>query len=324
MKKIIVTGGAGFIGSCMVSWLNSQGVRDIIIVDHWDNEGLKRKNIIGKQYSSFFDKNDFLSLILSGKAPADVDCVFHMGACSSTTGQDRGYYIKNNFEYSCHVARWAMGLGARFIYASSAATYGDGENGYADGLDSIRHCRPLNYYGESKQLFDEWVVGNGLYDRVVGLKFFNVFGPNEYHKGDMKSVIAKAYGRVVSDGKMMLFKSYRPDFSDGEQKRDFVYVKDVVDVMAFFMQNPSVNGIFNVGTGQARSWNDLAKALFAAVCIPTVIEYSAMPEILRAKYQYFTQADMSRLFKVGYPGSFTGLEAAIEDYVQYLKVQGTM
>ncbi len=319
MGKIVVTGGAGFIGSCMVAWLNAQGYKDLIVVDHWDGDGLKRRNLTGKDYISYYDKAEFLGLVLSGKAPRDVGCVFHMGACSSTTGQDRDYYLKNNFDYSCHMARWALGAGARFIYASSAATYGDGENGYSDSLDSIGRCKPLNYYGESKQMFDEWVLREKLYDKVVGLKFFNVFGPNEYHKGDMKSVIAKSYDRVVQEGKMVLFKSHRPDYADGEQKRDFVYVKDVVDVMQFFMQEPSINGIYNVGSGRARSWNDLAFALFAAVGKPPLIEYVPMPEVLRSKYQYFTQADMSRLLKSGYDRPFTGLEEAVKDYVVYLK-----
>ncbi|MBF0388200.1 MAG: ADP-glyceromanno-heptose 6-epimerase [Candidatus Omnitrophica bacterium] len=321
MPKIVVTGGAGFIGSCLVSWLNSQGHKDIIVVDHWDAEGLKRRNLAGKVYSAYFDKVEFLNMVLAGQAPQGVACVFHMGACSSTTGQDRNYYLQNNFDYSCHLARWALGMKARFIYASSAATYGDGEQGYSDSLESIRSCKPLNFYGESKQLFDEWVITNGLYDQVSGLKFFNVFGPNEYHKGDMKSVIAKAYDRVVAEGKMVLFKSYRPDYADGEQQRDFIYVKDVVAVMDFFMRNPSVNGIFNVGTGRARSWNDLARALFAAVGKPAAIEYIPMPEVLRSKYQYFTQADISRLARAGYDRPFTGLEEAIKDYSHFLRGQ---
>jgi len=324
MKKIIVTGGAGFIGSCLVAGLNARGYNDIIVVDHWDEEGLKRRNLTGKKYIAYYDKAEFLKLVLSGNAPEDVDGIFHMGACSSTTGLDRDYYMKNNFEYSCVMAKWADGLGARFIYASSAATYGDGENGYSDAPDSIARCRPLNFYGESKQLFDEWIIKNGLYGRVAGLKFFNVFGPNEYHKGDMRSVIAKAYDRVVSEGKMILFKSCRSDYSDGEQKRDFIYVKDVVAVMLFLMQNSSVNGIYNVGSGHARTWNDLASALFSAVGKPRVIEYIPMPEILRSKYQYFTQADMSRLCQAGWNGPGMSLEDAVKDYVLYLKDQSIM
>ena len=316
---IIVTGGAGFIGSCIVSKLNEQGHKDIIIVDHWDEDALKKKNLVGKSFQKFYDKADFLGLVLADKIDGKISCIIHMGACSSTTGQDRDYYLRNNFEYSCHMARFALKKKARFIYASSAATYGDGEAGYSDDKKSIPNCKPLNFYGESKQMFDEWILKENLYDKVAGLKFFNVFGPNEYHKGDMRSVIAKAYGRVVSEGKMILFKSHREGYGDGEQKRDFIFVKDAVDIVLFFMEHPQVNGIFNVGTGQARSWNDLASALFVAAGKESQIEYVDMPKHLQPRYQYFTQADMANLRRAGYAKPFTSLEAAIKDYVLYLK-----
>ncbi len=316
---IVVTGAAGFIGSCIVAQLNHRGVRDLLLVDRWDSDGLMKKNLEGKSYTKFYDKCDFLQLMLSDGIAEDVQAVIHMGACSSTTGDDRGYYLRNNFEYSCHVARWALRKKARLIYASSAATYGDGLNGYSDSVESIRACKPLNYYGESKQKFDEWVIDNQLYDKVVGLKFFNVFGPNEYHKGDMKSVIAKAYEKVASQGHMVLFKSHRLEYADGEQMRDFIYVKDVVDVIEFLLKRSDVNGIFNVGTGHARTWNDLAGALFAAAGKPVDIEYISMPESLRNKYQYFTEADMARLRKAGYIKTFTSLEDSVKDYVGYLR-----
>jgi ADP-L-glycero-D-manno-heptose 6-epimerase len=316
---IVVTGGAGFIGSCIVAKLNELGRKDILVVDRWDEDGLKKKNLAAHSYLAFHDHDEFLKLILADKIKENVSCLIHMGACSSTTGQDRAHYMQNNYEYSCRLASWAIKKGARFIYASSAATYGDGENGYSDSKESIRRCKPLNYYGESKQLFDEWVFDNDLYNKVVGLKFFNVFGPNEYHKGDMMSVIAKAYERVVRDGKIALFKSYRAGYADGEQQRDFIYVKDAVDVVIYFMDHPKVNGIFNLGTGKARTWNDLARALFSAVGKPVVIEYIDMPESLRPRYQYFTQADMTRLRKAGYQKPFTSLEDAVRDYVKYLK-----
>jgi len=316
---IVVTGGAGFIGSCIVAKLNELGRKDILVVDRWDEGGLKEKNLAAHAYLDFQDHDEFLKHILADKFNENVSCLIHMGACSSTTGQDRAYYMRINYEYSCRLADWAVKKGVRFIYASSAATYGDGENGYSDSRDFIRRCRPLNYYGESKQLFDEWVLDNDLYDKVVGLKFFNVFGPNEYHKGDMMSVIAKAYDRVVKEGKIALFKSYRARYSDGEQKRDFIYVKDAVDVVLYSMAHPQVNGIFNLGTGKARTWNDLAHALFSAVGKPVVIEYVDMPESLRPRYQYFTQADMTSLRKAGYQMPFTSLEAAVRDYVTYLK-----
>jgi ADP-L-glycero-D-manno-heptose 6-epimerase len=321
---IVVTGGAGFIGSCVVSELNRRGIKDIIVVDRWDADGQMKHNLEGKSYKAFYDKCDFLQLILSDAIKDPVSAIFHMGACSSTTGTDPEYYRRNNFEYSCHMARWSMRKGARLIYASSAATYGDGHEGYSDSLESIRTCKPLNYYGQSKQKFDEWVIENQLYDKIVGLKFFNVFGPNEYHKGDMKSVIAKAYDKVVSEGKMVLFKSHRKEYADGEQMRDFVYVKDVVDVMMYLLDNPKVNGIYNVGTGHARTWNDLARALFAAVGKPANIEYIPMPDVLKDKYQYFTEADMSRLRKAGYVKPFTSLENAVVDYAGYLKTHAYM
>ncbi len=321
---IVVTGGAGFIGSCIVSGLNRRGIKDIIVVDRWDPDGLMKKNLEGKAYARFYDKCDFLQMMLSDAVKDEVSAVIHMGACSSTTGLDREYYRRNNFEYSCHIARWALRKNARLIYASSAATYGNGENGYSDNPAAIRSCKPLNYYGESKQRFDEWVIDNQVYDKVVGLKFFNVFGPNEYHKGDMKSVIAKAYDRVVSEGKMVLFKSHRPEYADGEQMRDFIYVKDVVDVVLYLMDHPAVNGIYNVGTGHARTWNDVARALFVAAGKPVNIEYIPMPDVLRGKYQYFTEADMSLFRKAGYVRPFTSLEDAVRDYVKYLKDRSFM
>jgi ADP-L-glycero-D-manno-heptose 6-epimerase len=251
----------------------------------------------------------------------DMECIIHMGACSSTTLQDAQYFQENNFEYTRALAQWALKHKVRFIYASSAATYGDGSIGYADDDQTIRQCAPLNLYGESKQKFDEWVLDNGVGDKVVGLKFFNVFGPNEYHKGDMRSVVAKAYKQVKTEGKIRLFKSYKDEYLDGEQKRDFIYVKDAVGVVIFFLDNPQVNGIFNVGTGNARTWNDLANALFDALGKKPQIEYIEMPQVLRDKYQYFTQAKMSKLQKQGYTKPFTSLEESVSDYARYLEEQ---
>ena len=217
------------------------------------------------------------------------------------------------------MASWGFKSEVRFIYASSAATYGDGSCGYRDDEKTIRKCKPLNYYGESKQLFDEWVLDNKFVDKCVGLKFFNVFGPNEYHKGDMRSVIAKAYPRVAKEGKISLFKSYKKEYADGEQKRDFIYVKDAVDIVMFSLEHPKINGIYNVGTGKARSWNDVAYALFDAVRKRPHVEYIDMPEYLKTQYQYFTQADMTKLRSVGYKKPFSELEDAIKDYVKYLE-----
>jgi len=323
---IVVTGAAGFIGSCIVSKLNEIGHEDIIVVDHLDDQKLpsescdpKAKNLEGKKFAKYLDKHEFIALVKDGKIEDDIDSIIHMGACSSTTMQDAQYFQTNNYEYTLHLAEWAIKNSLRFIYASSAATYGDGSIGYKDDDDTIRKCSPLNLYGESKQKFDKWVLKNNVSDKIVGLKFFNVYGPNEYHKDDMKSVVAKAYKRVSDEGKISLFKSYRPDYGDGEQKRDFIYVKDAVEIVIFFMNNPSVNGIFNVGTGEACSWNELAKALFNAVKCEGEIEYIEMPEKLNERYQYFTQADMSKIRSVGYDKAFTKLEDAVLDYAKYLK-----
>ncbi len=316
---IVVTGGAGFIGSCVVAGLNQRGRGDITIVDHLQGNDLKKANIAGKQYRKYFEKDEFLALIRKDQIKEKIEVVIHMGACSSTTLQDADYFEKNNFEYSCHVADWALKHRARFIYASSAATYGDGGQGYGDDVSTMLKLRPLNLYGASKQKFDLWILSHGLLDQVVGLKFFNVFGPNEYHKGDMQSIVAKSYQRVVEQGKIGLFKSYHPKYKDGEQKRDFIYVKDSVDIVLFFLDRPDVNGIFNVGTGQANTWNDLAAALFAAVGKRVNIEYIEMPESLRARYQYFTQAEMTHLRQAGYDKPFTPLQEAVKDYGEYLR-----
>ena len=315
---VIVTGAAGFIGSCLLARLNAKGITEIIIVDHLDN-GFKKENLRHKKFSQYHDKKDFLNLVAKGKVSPAVDTVIHMGACSSTTLQDRNYFLSNNYKYSCRLADWCFKNSVRFIYASSAATYGDGKNGYRDDIKTIRACLPLNYYGESKQKFDEWILDNQFLERCVGLKFFNVFGPNEYHKGEMQSVIAKAYPNVAKEGKMRLFKSYRKDYAHGEQKRDFIYVKDAIDVVMYFFEHADINGIYNVGTGKARSWNDVARALFDAVGKSSHIEYIDMPEYMRPRYQYFTQADMTKLRSVGFTQPFSELEDAAKDYVTYLK-----
>jgi ADP-L-glycero-D-manno-heptose 6-epimerase len=319
MGVIVVTGAAGFIGSCVVAKLNERNRQDLILVDHFaGSNDPKRANLKDKEYRRYFDKKDFLDIIRRGLLAENVECVLHIGACSSTTLQDAAYFTENNFEYSCSVADWTVKHHARFIYASSAATYGDGSRGYKDDDESTRACKPLNLYGESKQRFDAWILDRGWQSKVVGLKFFNVFGPNEYHKADMRSVIAKAYERVVSEGKVSLFKSYTPEYRDGDQMRDFIYVKDVVDVIMHFVDHPHTNGIYNVGTGEARSWNDLARAIFYAVGKQPAIEYIEMPPVLRDKYQNFTQADISKLRRAGYSKPFMSLETAVKDYVGYL------
>lgn len=315
---IIVTGAAGFIGSCIVSRLNADGEKDLLLVDHMPDDR-KQGNIAHKSYTQYLDKADFLTQIQSDSLGEGVSALIHMGACSSTTLQDEEYFTANNLEYTKALALWSLKHKVRFIYASSAATYGDGALGYNDDDQTVENCKPLNLYGESKQKFDLWALKHGYIDQMVGLKFFNVFGPNEYHKGDMRSVVSKAYQRVSAEGVMELFKSYVPEYGDGEQMRDFIYVKDAVDIVMFFLRTPQVNGIFNVGTGKARSWNDLAKALFAAVGKSPDIRYIPMPEILQTRYQYFTEANMTKLRSAGYDRTITSLEEAVADYASYLE-----
>lgn len=317
---IVVTGGAGFIGSCILGRLNAKGRKDIIVVDHLDQD-FKKENLKNKEFEQYLDKGDFLKLVIDDRLTPKVDTIIHMGACSSTTLQDARYFEENNFAYSRYLAEWARKHKARFIYASSAATYGDGACGYRDDDDTIRRCRPLNLYGESKQKFDLWVLNGKLADKMVGLKFFNVFGPNEYHKGDMRSVVAKAYPRVAQEGKISLFKSYKKEFANGDQKRDFIYIKDAVDIVMYFFEHPQINGIYNVGTGEARSWNEVAFAIFKAVGKKPDITYIEMPDVIKPRYQYFTQADMAKLRAAGYKKPFMTLEDAIADYVPYLKSQ---
>jgi ADP-L-glycero-D-manno-heptose 6-epimerase len=312
---IIVTGGAGFIGSAIVAGLNSRGVDDIVIVDILGSDE-KWKNLRRLRFADYVEADDFLEMLTAGKIDWPIEVIFHMGACSDTTERNASYMIQNNYDFSKLLANWAAGRGLRFIYASSAATYGDGSQGFCDDEAELNKLMPLNIYGYSKQMFDLWARRAGLLKRIVGLKYFNVFGPNEYHKGDMRSFVVKAFEQINAAGKVELFKSHRSDYADGEQKRDFLYIKDAVDMTLFFMENRKIAGIFNLGTGAARTWNDLANATFAAMNKEPNIEYIPMPEKLRDKYQYFTQADITKLRKAGYDKEQTSLEDAIKDYVQ--------
>ncbi len=314
--KVIVTGGAGFIGSAMAWKLNREGVDDLVLVDELGT-GEKWQNLVGLKYGEFLHKTEFLRRIQSGEPlPFTPDAIVHMGACSATTERDADFLMENNTHYTQILAQWCAARNVRFIYASSGATYGNGEQGFDDAPEKMGSLRPLNMYGYSKHLFDVWAQKSGLIDSVVGLKFFNVFGPNEYDKGSMTSVVFNAFNQVQSEGTVKLFQSYRPDYGNGEQVRDFVYVKDAVNVMWWLLQNPTVNGVYNVGTGQARTWNDLARAVFSAQNKPASIEYVPMPEILQGKYQYRTEAKMDRLQAAGYETPFYTLEEAVGDYVQ--------
>jgi ADP-L-glycero-D-manno-heptose 6-epimerase len=316
--KIIVTGGAGFIGSCLIWKLNSQGINEIIVVDRPDCSK-ECKNLAGKQFEDYIDKDKFLDCLETGTLKTQIDIIVHMGACTLTTESNAAYLMENNYLYSQRLAKWALAKNIPFIYASSAATYGRGEFGYSDEDEITLKLKPLNLYGYSKQLFDLWLVKNKLSNKVTGFKFFNVFGPNEYHKQEMRSVIAKAFDKVAGGQNLRLFKSYKKEFADGEQKRDFIYVKDALETIYYFIKHPDKKGIFNLGTGIARSWNDVAKALFSALGLEPKIEYFDMPQELRDQYQYFTQADLTKLKKTGLNHKFFTLEDAIKDYVGYLK-----
>jgi ADP-L-glycero-D-manno-heptose 6-epimerase len=311
---IIVTGGAGFIGSALIAALNKRGITDILVVDEHGKD--KCKNLVNLSFADYAEKNDFLKTVVKKKISTDIELVSHMGACSDTTETDAEYLKKNNYQYSRLLAQWATDTNVRFIYASSAATYGNGSKGFSDDEEKIELLQPLNLYGHSKQLFDLWAHRNGLLKKIVGLKYFNVFGPNEYHKGDMRSFCVKAFEQINATDKVRLFKSYKPEFKDGQQMRDFLYIKDAVDMTLFFYDNPKITGLFNIGAGKARTWNDLVKAVFAAMGKDVKIEYIDMPESIRNQYQYFTQADITKLRKAGYKNQITSLEDAIKDYVQ--------
>lgn len=316
--RFLITGGAGFIGSCLVRKLNQEGMDDIIIVDQ-NEVSQKWKNLKGKIFQDYIDKDALLGYLKSNKLKGALDYILHIGACSSTTEKNAAYLKKNNYLYSRRLCQWALKNKVRFLYASSAATYGSGDMGYSDEDKVTLKLKPLNIYGYSKQLMDLWVVKNGLTKKVTGFKFFNVFGPNEYHKQDMRSVIAKSFEKVVKEKKIRLFKSYKEEYADGEQKRDFIYIKDALEVVYYFIEHPDKTGIFNVGTGIARSWNDLGKALFSALKIKLRVEYIEMPLGIRAKYQYYTQADMSKLRAAGFLHKFLSLEKSVADYATYLK-----
>lgn len=311
---IVITGGAGFIGSAMLWKLNQVGITDVLIVDELGTSE-KWKNLVGLRFTDYIHKTLFLQKLLDEKLPR-IEAIFHLGANSSTTERDVESLMDNNYAYTKDLATYCVRRGIRFIYASSAATYGNGEHGYKDDVATMLKLRPLNAYGYSKHLFDLWAYQHHLLDKIVGLKFFNVFGPNEYHKGDMASVVYKAFNQILESGSVKLFKSHKDGYLDGEQMRDFVYVKDCVDVMDWLLNHHEVNGIFNLGTGKARTFKDLVTATFNAMQKPVDIEYIPMPEHLRGKYQYFTEADMTKLASAGCPIQFRSLEDSIFDYVQ--------
>ena len=318
---IIVTGGAGFIGSALVWKLNQMGEEEIIIVDELGTDE-KWKNLTGLRFIDIYHPNEFIELIIDDAVPFEINTIFHLGACSSTTEKNADYLLQNNYHYSQDLAKFAITHRARFIYASSAATYGDGSMGYLDDERELNKLRPLNMYGYSKHLLDLWLHKTGYNEEVVGLKYFNVYGPNESHKDDMRSVVHKSYGQIIENGSVKLFKSYKDDYKDGEQKRDFIYVKDAVDMTLHFYKNKDVNGLFNVGTGKARTWVDLVTSVFDAMGKPVNIEFIDMPDILKDKYQYFTEANSEKIKTAGYTKEISSLEDGITDYVKnYLMIE---
>jgi len=311
---ILITGASGFIGSVMIWKLNTRGIDGIIGVDKFHSDD-KWKNLRKCRFHDWIDRDNLFEwLHTEGRI---VNTVVHLGACTDTTEKDVDYFVQTNFKYSKNLWQFCVERHIPYLYASSAATYGDGGLGYSDDESIIPDLKPLNPYGWSKQIFDRWVLQQEEKPPVwYGFKFFNVYGPNEYHKGHMASIVYHAFGQVTQRGNIRLFKSHRDDFEHGEQKRDFIYVKDVVDILDFFLQNETGSGIYNIGTGKARSFNDLAAAVFKALNQEVSIGYFDMPENLLKQYQYYTEANIDKLIKAGYPGKIHDLESGIDDYVR--------
>jgi len=315
---IVITGASGFIGSCLLEKLNREGFNDIIIVDDFSIPQ-KQQNIVFKRYKAQIDKTDFLEWLRSNTE--EIEMIFHFGAISDTTIMDVCLFNKWNLDYSKSIWKSCVEKKIPFIYASSAATYGDGSNGFNDDESQLLILRPLNPYGESKHNFDLWALGEKQKPPFwTGLKFFNVYGPNEYHKGKMASMVFHAYNQIMQFGQLSLFKSYKDGFSDGNQLRDFIYIKDILDICLWLYKTKESSGIINIGTGISNSFNQLGEAVFKALEMPVNIKYIEMPDSLKNKYQYRTNANISKLRKMGYEKPFTTLDGGIEDYVKnYLR-----
>src|SRR3954466_2662308 len=317
--RILVTGGAGFIGSALVWALNQRGITDVVVTDFLGSDE-KWKNLPPLKFADYIDAGEFRRHLGQNAAYfGKFSTVFHLGACSATTEKNAAYLADNNYAYTKELAAWSLSQGARFIYASSAATYGDGAQGMDDKDENLSRLRPLNMYGYSKHLFDLHAQRVGWLPRIVGVKYFNVFGPNEDHKGDMRSLVNKAYQQILATGRVQLFKSHKPEFKDGEQMRDFLYVKDAVEMTLHFADHPAgmkAGGLYNLGSGEANTWLTLTRAIFSALGREPAIDFVDMPEVLRGKYQYFTLADISKLRATGYARPMTPLTDAVRDYVQ--------
>jgi len=321
--RILVTGGAGFIGSALVWALNQRGHRDIVITDILGSDE-KWKNLVPLKFADYVEAGSFREkLRASPSAFGRFSAVFHLGACSATTEKNASYLADNNYNVTKELAEWSLGHGARFIYASSAATYGDGAQGMDDVSGDLHRLRPLNMYGYSKHLFDLHAQREGWLPRIVGVKYFNVYGPNEDHKGDMRSLVNKAYQQILATGRVSLFKSHKPEFKDGEQMRDFLYVKDAIEMTLHFAESATTSGgLYNLGSGEANTWLTLTRAIFTALGREPAIDFIDMPEVLRGKYQYFTQADIAKLRSTGFTRNVTPLQEAVRDYVQNYMIPG--
>ncbi len=319
---IVITGAEGFIGSCLVSRLNKDGYNDLVLVDDFNTVTGREKNLIGKNYTAKVNRSDFFNWFQEHSN--EVEFVFHIGARTDTTETDEHIFKVLNIDFSQQLFQICSNEGIPLVYASSAATYGEGEFGYNDDTQTLKHLKPLNPYGRSKNDFDKWALAQEKQPYFwAGLKFFNVYGPNEYHKGRMASVVFHAYHQILEKGQVQLFKSHRPDYKDGEQKRDFIYVKDLCDVCVFLMHHRKNSGIYNLGSGTARTWNDLVQAIFAALNKSSQINYVDIPSDIREKYQYFTEANMDKLKQIGYNKAFTSVEEGVRDYVRNYLVPNT-
>lgn len=323
---IILTGAAGLIGSAVARELNRRGRDDLVLVDHL-GESDKWMNLRSLAYLDYFEKDEFLGIARDGRLPGDlgnlsIDAIIHLGANSATTERDATHLVENNYRYSIALAELAAGRRIRFVYASSAATYGDGDEGFDDDPAKMQDLRPLNMYGYSKQMFDLWLRRRNFQPHCAGLKYFNVYGPNEYHKGEMRSLVHKAFGQIVETGKLKLFKSHRSDYEDGKQMRDFLYVEDAAKMTVHFaIDNTTAAGVFNCGSGQANTWLTLADAIFKAMGRETNVDFIDMPDHLRDRYRSYTCAPIDRLRGTGYIEAITPLADAVGDYVKNYLLQ---
>lgn len=319
-SRVLVTGGAGFIGSALVWALNRRGCENIVVCDVLGTDE-KWRNLAPLRFTDYIEADALLPKLQNGTL-GKFDLILHLGACSSTMERDASYLIRNNYAFTRDLCSWSLAKKARFVYASSAATYGDGSAGMSDDGSQLEKLQPLNMYGYSKHLFDLHALRSGFLKKIVGLKYFNVFGPNENHKADMRSLVHKSFAQVQNENVIHLFKSYRKDFRDGEQKRDFLYVKDAVAMTLHLAATRNAGGLFNIGSGRARTWLDLANAVFKALDRKPRIKFIEMPLAIRDKYQYFTEANISRLRATGYKNKVTSLEDAVADYVRNYLVPG--